>query len=192
MARRPRPAAPWDAPAQAGLLPDPAPAGPPAGRTPPGASPAGGQAVPAGPVEFVAYGEPKPKGSARAFVFPVKQPAAGGPTHRAVVTHDNRGTKGWQRTVRLAAEAASRGACWATGPVEVRVVFGLLRPPSVSARARPLPTVRPDLDKLVRTVLDGITGVLYRDDAQVVELVTRKHYVTGVPHARVWVGEATT
>jgi Holliday junction resolvase RusA-like endonuclease len=34
----------------------------------------------------------------------------------------------------------------------------------------------PDLDKLVRAILDSLTGVVWRDDAQVVDIVARKVY----------------
>jgi crossover junction endodeoxyribonuclease RusA len=35
---------------------------------------------------------------------------------------------------------------------------------------------RPDLDKLCRSTLDGITGVLIKDDSQVVTLIASKQY----------------
>lgn len=37
-------------------------------------------------------------------------------------------------------------------------------------------TKRPDLDKLVRSVLDALTGVIWHDDAQVVSITTAKDY----------------
>ena len=38
------------------------------------------------------------------------------------------------------------------------------------------PYVRPDLDKLIRAVLDGLTDVAYEDDQQVVRLTAQKSY----------------
>jgi Holliday junction resolvase RusA-like endonuclease len=38
------------------------------------------------------------------------------------------------------------------------------------------PTVPPDLDKLVRGVLDALTAIAYRDDAQVTRLTASKAY----------------
>jgi Holliday junction resolvase RusA-like endonuclease len=38
-------------------------------------------------------------------------------------------------------------------------------------------TRRPDLDKLIRSVLDAITGVLIQDDSQIVGLHAVKKYV---------------
>lgn len=37
-------------------------------------------------------------------------------------------------------------------------------------------TRRPDIDNLVKSVLDGLNGVAYEDDAQVVEVATYKVY----------------
>ncbi|MFN5250035.1 MAG: RusA family crossover junction endodeoxyribonuclease, partial [Bacteroidota bacterium] len=38
------------------------------------------------------------------------------------------------------------------------------------------PTVPPDADKLIRSVLDGLTAIAYRDDAQVTSIVAQKAY----------------
>lgn len=39
-----------------------------------------------------------------------------------------------------------------------------------------LPTRRPDLDNVAKSILDALNGVAYYDDAQIVELRIRKHY----------------
>lgn len=69
---------------------------------------------------------------------------------------------------------------WAYGkPIEgacrVDAAFVLPRPATVR---RDLPTVRPDLDKLLRALLDGITqaGNVWADDSRVVEVHTTKLY----------------
>lgn len=56
------------------------------------------------------------------------------------------------------------------GAVWVRLVVSLARPPSISRRKRPYPSVKPDLDKLSRSVGDALKqcGVM-GDDAQIVE-----------------------
>lgn len=38
------------------------------------------------------------------------------------------------------------------------------------------PSVRPDIDNLVKIILDGLNGVAFMDDKQVVELTTAKYY----------------
>jgi Holliday junction resolvase RusA-like endonuclease len=37
-------------------------------------------------------------------------------------------------------------------------------------------TKKPDLDKLLRALKDALKGVIYRDDSQVVRVVTSKDY----------------
>jgi Holliday junction resolvase RusA-like endonuclease len=78
------------------------------------------------------------------------------------------------------------------GAVEVHLGFDLPRPlhhlgtgrnkGRIKASAPRHPTSAPDLDKLVRCIHDAITDAgLWRDDAQVVLLITAKRYVTGTP-----------
>ena len=65
------------------------------------------------------------------------------------------------------------------GAVNVEAVFYLTRRPTVK---RELPTVPPDVDKLTRSLLDGITAKgegVWRDDSQVVRLEVSKVYAVG-------------
>lgn len=57
--------------------------------------------------------------------------------------------------------------------VVLHLDFTFRRPKSVR---RELMTVKPDVDKLARAVLDALSGMLYEDDAQVTELSIRKGY----------------
>jgi Holliday junction resolvase RusA-like endonuclease len=63
-------------------------------------------------------------------------------------------------------------------PVELIVNFYMLKPASVK---RSLPSVAPDLDKLIRSVGDAlaIAGV-YTDDSRIVRISARKLYATGI------------
>jgi Holliday junction resolvase RusA-like endonuclease len=73
-----------------------------------------------------------------------------------------------------------------TEPVEVRLMFFLARPKGhfgtgrnadkIRNSAPAVPGVKPDLDKLVRSVLDALTGTVIRDDSQVVGLIASKLY----------------
>lgn len=75
-----------------------------------------------------------------------------------------------------------------TGPVKVRVWFWLKRPAGhyrtgknahlLREAAPVVPAGTPDIDKLCRAVLDGLTmGGAWKDDGQVAELQARKLYV---------------
>jgi len=57
--------------------------------------------------------------------------------------------------------------------VELHLTFILKKPKTVT---RDEPYIRPDIDKLSRAVLDGLTGVAYEDDEQVVKLTATKEY----------------
>lgn len=54
--------------------------------------------------------------------------------------------------------------------------FYFLKPKS--AKNRKYPSVKPDLDKLIRSTCDALTGILYKDDSQICEISARKHYCT--------------
>jgi Holliday junction resolvase RusA-like endonuclease len=77
-----------------------------------------------------------------------------------------------------------------TGPVRVALTFKMARPKShfgtgrnagnVKLGAPKRPAGQPDLDKLARAVLDGLTaGGAWKDDSQVVMLVAEKLYGAG-------------
>lgn len=116
-------------------------------------------------VAFTVRGVPAPQGSKRAF------PVGG----HAQVVEDSKKSAPWRDSVSAAAVDAMGGALPLTGPVEVTVTFRFVRPRSV--KKRPLPSVRPDVDKLSRAVLDGLTAAgVYTDDSRVVDLHARKRY----------------
>jgi Holliday junction resolvase RusA-like endonuclease len=91
----------------------------------------------------------------------------------------------WRAKVADAARAANAGRDPLDGPVLVVLEFRFVRPKSVK---RAHPTVKPDLDKLARAVLDSLTTArVYKDDAQVVSLWPTKVY-GAEPGVRVRVG----
>jgi Holliday junction resolvase RusA-like endonuclease len=129
-------------------------------------------------MELTVYGTPVPKGSARAFAIPGKD----GKRPRAVVVSDNKKPlTHWQTQIgneaRVVKLMKPMSAPDFDAAMRVRVQFWFNRPKSVTAKTRPHPVVKPDLDKLVRAVLDGLTGIVWRDDAQVIVLEARKLYL---------------
>jgi Holliday junction resolvase RusA-like endonuclease len=116
-------------------------------------------------ITFTASGLPEPQGSARAFVR----------GNRAVITSDNPNLHGWRNIVAWSAQAVAPAELM-RGAVRVTLRFTFVRPASVSAKKRPMPTVKPDLDKLTRAVLDALTGVIWADDAQVCDMTVSKRY----------------
>lgn len=93
---------------------------------------------------------------------------------RRNITEGGKGLEQWRNDVSAAAYAARNGAAPLDGPVAVRMWFRMPRPKSAPKRAY-WAAKRPDIDKLVRAVLDSLTvaGVI-DDDARVVSLAAYK------------------
>jgi len=128
-------------------------------------------------VSFRVYGIALAKGSTRALVQ----------NGHTVITADNPSLAKWESAVRFAAEtvAVRAGHALFDAGVAVELTFHLPRPKSARPARRPFPTTRPDLDKAARAILDPLTGILYHDDAQVVELHAMKRYTDGPAYADV-------
>lgn len=123
-------------------------------------------------ITFQVDGEPQPKGSTKAYYI--------AKLGRARVTEDNRKSRPWAALVRdAAAQVVGEALAFPRGvPVRLSIVFTMPRPVSLPKRVV-APTKKPDLDKLARAVKDALTGVVWQDDSQVVELVARKRYACG-------------
>lgn len=123
-------------------------------------------------------GEPASEGSTRAI------PSRDG--RRAVVVHGGDKNmqaklKAWRGAVAAEAEAwrlRNGQPELAEGPVRLRVEFYMRRPKTVK---RSWPAVAPDLDKLLRGASDALTGLVWRDDSQVVEQLVREVYADDRP-----------
>lgn len=110
-------------------------------------------------------GDPVPKGSTRAFI-----PKG---WKRPVITTASKRTTVWEKQCREAAQKNSPEC--SDEPMLVVVDFALRRPKRLKDMTEPC-IKRPDLDKLVRCVLDALTGVVWSDDSQVDHLIATKRY----------------
>lgn len=107
-------------------------------------------------------GVPVPQGSTRAFVV----------KGRAVTTAANVKTRPWRADLQAGLayhlqRTGIAGIALPTGPVAVGLSFVMPRRKSEPKRTTPAHTRKPDLDKLIRAVLDAMTGIVFTDDAQV-------------------------
>ena len=128
-------------------------------------------------IKFTAFGAAKPAGSKRAFAFKGKDGRI-----RATVVDACRDTKSWQHVIATAAREAYAGELL-TRAVNLAVLFyfprpkghynakGMLRPAAPAFHVK-----RPDATKLLRAVEDSLTGIVWRDDAQVVQQLAGKVY----------------
>lgn len=97
---------------------------------------------------------------------------------RPKLTSTNARMKPWRQQVGMEALMARGNSSLhkaGEGPFKITVMFTFAKPKS-APKSRGYPTVKPDIDKLLRAILDACTGVLWRDDAQVVEVVMQKQY----------------
>lgn len=132
-------------------------------------------------VSFCVHGVPKPAGSKRAFQHRH--------TGRIVVTDANKNSREWKNLVADAAVEAmhrpgdhKRDGELLDGPLLLSLIFMVPRPKGhygakgLRPSAPRFPTVKPDLLKLARGVEDALSGVVYRDDAQIVSESLQKAY----------------
>lgn len=131
-------------------------------------------------IRFQVLGHAEPAGSKKSFRH--------ARTGAIVTVDDNAKSRPWKQQVAGAAHNALvlRDAQLLTGPLEVSLTFVRARPKGhygsgrnadkIKASAPQWPTTKPDVDKLSRGCLDALTGVLYRDDAQVVRKTVAKFY----------------
>jgi len=95
---------------------------------------------------------------------------------RAVLVEANKKLPAWRSAVKEAALLALNERHLLkpfTGPVRVSITFFLAKP--AKPKWAVFPASKPDLDKLVRAVLDGCLPV-WTDDSLVVELVAKKRW----------------
>lgn len=64
------------------------------------------------------------------------------------------------------------------GPVTLSVSFYFTRPKSKTYKKKKnlleFKTTKPDLDNLIKIIMDSLSGIIYRDDAQIVMLSAKK------------------
>lgn len=126
--------------------------------------------------QFFVAGIPKPKGSTKSFPFRRKSGQLGVST-----TNANPKTADWQQ--RVATEAQALDLPMQSGPIELDLTFVLPRPKRLQTKkwstVKVKHVTKPDLDKLIRAVLDGFTGILFQDDSQVWSVLAKKDYAMG-------------
>jgi crossover junction endodeoxyribonuclease RusA len=85
--------------------------------------------------------------------------------------------KDWRYDVKATASIQMAGRPMIVQPTGIMLVvdFVLPRPTSLpKTRATPPAVKKPDADKLLRAVCDSLTGVVYADDSQVIDIRGRK------------------
>jgi Holliday junction resolvase RusA-like endonuclease len=122
-------------------------------------------------IKIRVYGLPQPGGSKRAF--------KGKGMKFAVITDANPKSKDWKNTVAYAAVGIVKGNAIfpLSSPLEVWFKFFMPRNQghfgtgknerTLKATAPFVHVVKPDCTKLIRSTEDALTGIVWRDDAQI-------------------------
>lgn len=120
-------------------------------------------------IDFFVEGIPQTKGSARAI-------RVKGKAYPVIINANAKNTK-WERAVKreAALEMAGRGYRLFYGPISVAMTFFVKKPKRVKGTAV-MSTTRPDCDKYIRSILDALTGICYRDDGEVSHIQAIKFY----------------
>lgn len=121
-------------------------------------------------IEFRVEGQPIPQGSMKVF-------------NGHVVHSQGSALAVWRSAISYSARKA--GAFPKKDAMTITMAFIMQKPKTVK---RDYPTVPPDLDKLIRAVLDALTAVAYVDDSQVCEIYATKGYGL-VPGVRIQIAE---
>lgn len=112
-------------------------------------------------IELVIYG--KPVGKAR--------PRFGRTKSGGVMTYTPRETKLYEQGVTTLAQVAMFGKDMLEGPVKVTIKAYFQHKTKTGWHIS-----RPDLDNIVKAILDGLNGTVFSDDATVCQLVASKEY----------------
>lgn len=102
-----------------------------------------------------------------------------------VRSYTDKGTRNYEDHVNLTA----RAAMGSSPPIETAVgVYLYIRLPIPKSRSKKRteaalsglekPTVKPDIDNLAKSLLDGMNGVVFKDDSQIVSLHVTKVYAS--------------
>lgn len=118
-------------------------------------------------ITFRLDGVPVPQGSMRVF-------------NGNIVHSQGAALATWRSAVAIAAKQA--GCKPEAGAIRLDILFGMPKPKTVK---RNYPSVAPDLDKLIRAVLDALTAIAYIDDGQVIEINSSKIYAATIPFCEV-------
>ena len=113
--------------------------------------------------------------------------------HRAVTPE---ATVNYEAKIAEAYKASIRSGedVYHEGPVSVLITVDYAIPESYSKKKKNMcscdairPTKKPDIDNVAKAVLDGLNGVAYKDDTQVVCLQVIKGWALGTEELRVYV-----
>jgi len=121
-------------------------------------------------IAFSVLGIPVPQGSKKVML--------NYRTGKPIMLDVSNRLKPWRQEVAWMAQEAMQKAgaeMVDSGPVILECDFYFQRPKS-NRKTNPYKDTKPDYDKLVRSIGDALTGICYRDDAQIAVATITKRY----------------
>jgi len=130
-------------------------------------------------IEFFVPGRAKAQGSLGSF----KHPKTG-----KIVTPQNKNVISWRGVVATCAMSKMAGRALMQGPVKIMMTFLIERPKCHFGSGKNSTVLKPDApkfayghstgdgDKLMRSILDALTGVVWHDDCQAARWAGTKRY----------------
>jgi Holliday junction resolvase RusA-like endonuclease len=96
-----------------------------------------------------------------------------------VATYDatpSRDYKSWVKQCAIEAmKQSNAGLIPREVPLKIVIAVTISRPASIPKK-RLMPTVKPDLDNIVKTIQDALEGIVYQADQQIVSIFSDKQY----------------
>jgi len=121
-------------------------------------------------IEFTIKGEPKSK---QRPIFSNR--------NGKVRVFTGKATASFENHVKLIAEDNFKTPF--SNSVGIHIKFYLHRPKYLIWKTKPMPAIynpkRPDIDNLIKSVVDGLNGIAFKDDAQIVNIRAEKLYHSG-------------
>ena len=114
---------------------------------------------------FFIDGQPIPKGRPRA--------AARG---KHTILYTPKATKEYEDHVAEVASKHLPKTGIIMGPITISLIFYMKAPKKYTKKMNTPHVTRPDVDNLAKAILDGLEGVIYKNDAQVTTLYAHKWY----------------
>lgn len=135
-------------------------------------------------LEFIVPGEPYPKQRGRTVSIKQRGRVVG---HRTFTPKE---TEKFEKRLKWYARIAMNGAGYhepLDGPVGIEVDVIVSRPKTIKKRV--LPHVKPDLDNVVKSVMDACEKIIWANDSRICRMVLGKDY--GEPGVRITIYKGT-
>ena len=113
-------------------------------------------------MEFIVYG--KPQGKARPRF-----------SRRSNSIYTPKKTEMYEAQIAKAYKDAANGFFFVYLPIEIWITAVF---PKAKASKKEYPTLKPDIDNIQKAVFDGLNGVAYSDDKQILTAVVHKTFCT--------------